>query len=193
MFTEGEHMSQTSSKKLKEIVMSLDLPEDVTVSVKDGKVSVSGPLGTLKEDLSHMGISIWAEKGKFYARAEGSNRRLKAMVGTCLAKVRNMVIGVTKGYKYKLKIVASHFPMSVKVSGKTVMIENFLGERQPRRVEVVGDAKVKVEGDDVIVYGTDKYSVGQTAANIEKATRIKAKDPRKFLDGIYIYEKSLGM
>ncbi|HDD40325.1 MAG TPA: 50S ribosomal protein L6, partial [Nitrososphaeria archaeon] len=50
----------------------------------------------------------------------------------------------------------------------------------------------EVRGDDVIVKGIDKQAVGQTAANIEQATKIRRKDLRKFLDGIYIYEKKVG-
>jgi large subunit ribosomal protein L6 len=43
------------------------------------------------------------------------------------------------------------------------------------------------------VKGVDKEAVGQTAANIEQATKVRRKDPRKFLDGIYIYEKRIGI
>jgi large subunit ribosomal protein L6 len=104
-----------------------------------------------------------------------------------------MITGVKKGFTYKLKIVFSHFPISVKVQGNTVLIENFTGERNPRRAKIVGDAKVKVVGDDVIVQGINLEDVSQTAANIEQATKVRRKDPRVFLDGIYLYEKSEGM
>ena len=53
--------------------------------------------------------------------------------------------------------------------------------------------KVEVTKEDVIVKGIDIEAVGQTAANIEQATKIKEKDLRVFLDGIYIYEKQVGM
>ena len=53
--------------------------------------------------------------------------------------------------------------------------------------------KVKVSGDDVIVQGINIEEVSQTAANIEQATKIKNRDPRRFLDGIYVYEKLEGL
>ncbi|MEM2500147.1 MAG: 50S ribosomal protein L6, partial [Candidatus Bathyarchaeia archaeon] len=93
----------------------------------------------------------------------------------------------------KLKIVYAHFPISVKVSGDKVLIENFMGERAPRIAKIVGNTKIIVKGDDVIVQGINLEEVSQTAANIEQATRIKERDPRRFLDGIYVYEKLEGL
>ena len=104
-----------------------------------------------------------------------------------------MITGVTKGYQYKLKIVFSHFPISVKLQDKSVLIENFTGERRPRRIKLVGSVKVKIEPDDIIVEGANLEEVSQTAANIEQATRVRNKDPRVFLDGIYVYERNEGM
>ena len=104
-----------------------------------------------------------------------------------------MITGVTKGYQYKLKIVFSHFPISVKLQDKSVLIENFTGERRPRRIKLIGNVKVKIEPDDIIVEGANLEEVSQTAANIEQATRVRNKDPRVFLDGIYVYERNEGM
>jgi large subunit ribosomal protein L6 len=104
-----------------------------------------------------------------------------------------MITGVTKGYQYKLKIVFSHFPISVKLQDKSVLIENFTGERRPRRIKLIGSVKVKIEPDDIIVEGSNLEEVSQTAANIEQATRVRNKDPRVFLDGIYVYERNEGM
>jgi large subunit ribosomal protein L6 len=52
---------------------------------------------------------------------------------------------------------------------------------------------VKVKGDDIIVQGISLEDVSQTAANIQNATRIRSKDPRVFLDGIYVFEKLEGI
>jgi large subunit ribosomal protein L6 len=104
-----------------------------------------------------------------------------------------MITGVEKGFTYKLKIVFSHFPVSVKVQDKTVLIENFTGERRERKVKIIGDVQVEVQSEDVIVSGINLENVSQTAANIEQATKVKNKDPRVFLDGIYVYERNEGM
>jgi large subunit ribosomal protein L6 len=104
-----------------------------------------------------------------------------------------MITGVQKGFTYKLKIVFSHFPITVKVQGKNVIIENFTGERRGRSVKVQGDVKVTILPDDIIIQGTNLEDVSQTAAKIEQATRVRNKDPRVFLDGLYVFEKLEGM
>jgi len=174
-------------------IKTVEIPEEVEVEVEGRKVTVKGPLGTLTKDFSHAPISIKTEDRKVVVETLWPKKKERALVGTIAAHIKNMIIGVTKGFTYKLKIVFSHFPISVKVEGDKVVIENFLGERGKRIAKIIGNAKVRVEKDDVIVQGIDIESVGQTAANIEKATRIKDKDPRVFLDGIYIYEKKIGM
>ncbi len=111
------------------------------------------------------------------------------MLETIKAHINNMITGVTKGFTYKMKIVYAHFPMTVKVQGDKVIIENFLGERHPRKAKILGDTKVQVKGDEVHITGIDKEDVGQTMANIEQATKIKRRDPRVFQDGIYLISK----
>jgi large subunit ribosomal protein L6 len=106
--------------------------------------------------------------------------------------INNMITGVTKGFTYKLKVAFAHFPITVKVKGDEVHVENFYGERAPRVAKIVGNCKIEVEEDDVIVKGVSIDDVGQTAANIEQATTVKRKDQRVFLDGVYIYEKRRG-
>jgi large subunit ribosomal protein L6 len=104
-----------------------------------------------------------------------------------------MIKGVEKGYTYKLKIIFAHFPISVKVRGKEVHVENFFGERSARMSRIIGDAtKVSVVGEDVVIQGPSLEDVSQTAANIEQSTKIKGKDQRVFLDGLYIYSKEEG-
>jgi large subunit ribosomal protein L6 len=90
-------------------------------------------------------------------------------------------------------MVFAHFPMSVKVNNTTVMIENFTGERNPRKAKIMGNVQVKVQSEDIFIKGINLEDVSQTAANIEQATKVKKKDPRVFLDGIYVYERSEGM
>jgi len=113
------------------------------------------------------------------------------MLGTAAAHIRNMLKGVTDGYRYELKSVYAHFPVTIKAyeKNKEVRIENFTGEKTPRHAKILENVKVTVKGEDVIVEGSSLASVSQTAANIQNATKIKKKDLRVFLDGIYISGK----
>jgi large subunit ribosomal protein L6 len=105
-----------------------------------------------------------------------------------------MVKGVEKGYTYKVKIIFAHFPIAVKVKGKEVHVENFFGERSARTAKIQGDAtKVEVQGEDVVVKGPSLEDVSQTAAHLEQSTKIKDKDQRVFLDGLYVYSREEGM
>jgi len=174
---------------------TMPIPEGVQLSIDGRKIKATGPRGTLEEDFSHLPVHFEVEKGTLRVYSRWARKREVALVGTALAHVRNMVRGITSGYTYKLKIVYAHFPVTVKVQEKErrLAIENFTGEKTPRIVKIIGTAKVKVVGDELHVQGSNLADVSQTAANIQTATRIRDKDQRVFLDGIYIFEKSEGM
>lgn len=171
----------------------IEVPDGVHVRIDGRSVAVTGDKGTLSRDFSESPISLQLEDKKITVRANWPRKKEAALVGTVAALVESMIKGVTKGFTYKLKIVFSHFPISVKVKDNVVSIENFTGERSPRFTKIVGNSKVIVKEDDVLVQGIALEDVSQTAANIERATKVKSKDPRVFLDGIFIYEKKEGM
>ena len=179
--------------RLPEISKTIQGPDGVDVSLAGKKVTVKGNKGTLTRDFSFVPISIEANGKTIRVWAKWPRKKEAALVGTIYSHIQNMISGASKGFSYKLKIVFSHFPISVKVQGKTVLIENFTGERRARRVKMLGDVQVKVQTEDIIVQGINLEDVSQTAANIEQATKVKNKDPRVFLDGIYVFERSEGM
>jgi len=166
----------------------IPIPDGVDVTI-DGGVTVKGPKGELSRKFNHSEISMAVEDDKVVLEVKFPKKKDKAMIGTVRAHISNMITGVTEGFRYRMKIVYAHFPMSVKVAGDKVVIENFLGERHPRTARIAGDTKVQVKGDEVEITGIDKEYVGQTMANIEQATRIKGRDPRVFQDGIYLVSK----
>ena len=173
-------------------VAEVEVPREARVTVNGLRVTVEGPKGKLDRDFSHAkGVSIRQNENRVVVEVFNADRRKKALVGTIAAHIRNMITGVTKGYRYKLKIVFSHFPISVEVKGNQVIIKNFLGEKAPRRANILEGVSVKVVDRDIIVEGIDIEKVGQTAANIELATKIGEFDRRVFMDGIYIYERGV--
>ncbi|MGC9059283.1 MAG: 50S ribosomal protein L6 [Candidatus Aenigmatarchaeota archaeon] len=171
-------------------VKEVKIPNEVNIEIKDNKVKVSGPKGTLEKSfIIPKDIKVEIVENKVRVSTENEKRKIKAIAGTIAAHIRNMIEGVTKGYVYKLKIIYSHFPVTVKVEKDRVIIQNFLGERKPREAKIVGDVKVEVKGQEIFVSGIDIDAVGQTAGNIEQATRIVGKDRRVFQDGIFIVSK----
>ena len=65
-----------------------------------------------------------------------------------------------------------------------------MGEKIPRLAKISPGVDVKIEGDMITVSGFDREKVGQSAANIELATRRPGFDKRIFQDGCYIVSKS---
>jgi len=173
----------------------VEIPEGVTVEISDRKVKASGPKGTLEEDLSHLPCTMEVERGQVRVRSSWPRKADIAMAGTAAARIRNMLKGVKAGFTFKMKVVHAHFPVTLKVNDKErkLLIENFTGEKTPRIARIVGDSKVKAAGDEVVIQGISLQDVSQTAANIEQSTKIKDKDQRVFLDGIYLFERKEGM
>lgn len=176
-----------------EVSETIQIPDDAEITIEEKKVTVKGAKGVLTRDFSYAPISMELQGKTIRIWANWPRKKEAALVGTVCSHIKNMITGVRKGFTCKLKIVFSHFPISVKIQNKTVLIENFTGERSPRKAKIMGDAKVKVLSEDIIVQGINLEDVNQTAANIEQATKVKRKDPRVFLDGIYVYERSEGM
>ena len=170
----------------------VEIPDGVTIELKGKIVDVKGEKGQLSRDFSQSPVLIEKDGSEIRVKALRSRRKETALVGTIFSHIQNMIKGVTKGYTYKLKIVYAHFPISVKVEGDKILIENFIGERNPRIAKIVGDTKIAVKDDDIFVQGIAIENVSQTAANMEQATKVRKRDPRKFLDGIYVYEKVEG-
>jgi large subunit ribosomal protein L6 len=172
---------------------TIQIPKEVTVTLHEKTIDVTGDKGHLKKDFSQTPVAIRIKGDEVIISALRSRRKESALVGTVSSHVNNMIKGVTKGFTYKLKIIFSHFPISVKIQENRVLIENFIGERNPRKANIIGDTTVTVKGDDIIIQGANIEDVSQTAANIEQATVVRKRDTRKFLDGIYVYSKEEGM
>lgn len=170
----------------------IEIPENISVTIEDNKIKIKGPKGLIEKDLSHIkGINITISKDKIILETTFANRRKKALFYTIVSHLQNMIRGVISGYRYYLKIIYTHFPISVKIQGNEVHITNLIGEKNIRRVKIEEGVKVSVKGDEIVVEGVDIEKVALTAAKIEQTTKIRGFDRRVFADGIYIYKKEI--
>ncbi|MFB6353993.1 MAG: 50S ribosomal protein L6 [Halobacteriales archaeon] len=169
--------------------IELDIPDDVDATADQLELTVEGPNGSVTRRLWYPDVSVTVEGDAVVIEAEEADQQTQATMGTFESHVRNLFHGVTEGWEYEMQVLYAHFPMQVRVEGDEVVIENFLGERAPRRTTVHGDTEVEVDGETVRLRGPDKEAVGQTAADIEQLTRINDKDTRVFQDGVYITRK----
>lgn len=169
------------------------IPENVNVTKEKNTIIVEGKNGKISKDFTKIPITLVFENNKIIIHPPGQRRKDLALINTVKSIISSMIKGVETGFTYKLKIIFSHFPISVKVKDKKVIVENYFGERSMRISKIVGLTQVVVTGEDVIVKGPSLEDVSQTATNIESSTKIKNKDQRVFLDGVYLYAKEDGM
>ena len=98
----------------------LEIPEGVEINVKAREVSVKGKLGTLRKSFKHIPFEMYKEKNKNNKNAVKfrmwlQKKKRNAVLGTARSIIRNMVNGVTKGYKFKMVLAYSHFPIVANV------------------------------------------------------------------------------
>lgn len=176
-----------TSKKM--LIITISIPNGIDASIQERIITVHGQLGTITKRLCHPLISISRSQAGIQIKAKGNTKREKRILNTFRAHIKNMIHGVKEGYQYKLKVCSSHFPMSISQENDYLIIKNFFGERKPRKAKLLEGTKAIIDGQEIIIKGIDKEAVGQTSANIEKATRRPGFDRRVFQDGIYIYGK----
>ena len=182
-----------STKQIKKHEATVEIPKDVKVNLKSNILHVEGPLGKTYKNFKKIPVSIDINDNKIILKSTGTRKKHYAILNTARSLIQTLCEGIVTGYTLKMKIVYSHFPITIKTEGKKVLIENFQGEKAPRVAKIWGETKVIPKTDDIIITGSVLTDVTQTAAEIELKTKIKNKDHRVFLDGIYRYSKSEGI
>ncbi|KAG7096838.1 hypothetical protein E1B28_004247 [Marasmius oreades] len=176
----------------------LDIPQNVDVSIKARLITVTGHRGTLTKNVRHINMDIRLIKGKTskvtLAVWQGGRKHV-ACLRTIKSLILNMIKGVTKGFQYKMRAVYAHFPINciIQENGRKLEIRNFLGEKTVRHVDMLNGVTVsesKAQKDELIIEGNDIDNVSQSAASIQGICRVRNKDIRKFLDGIYVSSKA---
>ena len=179
--------------KLDHVSHEINLAEGSSSSIAGDVVTVSNEGKSLSREFRHPKVTVRQGDSSLVVFCDLPRRADKAIAGTWAAHLRNMVKGLEEGFEYKLRAVYSHFPMTLKVEGNRMKINNLFGEKVPRVAKLPwspSEVEVKVENKtEVTVKGSDREKVGQTAANIERACRIRNRDRRVFQDGIYITSK----
>ena len=168
---------------------ALEIPDDVSAEMDHLELTVEGPQGSVTRRLWYPDVSVDIDGDELVIESDEDDAKTRATVGTFESHVENMFHGVTEGWEYEMEIFYSHFPMQVRAEGDEVVIENFLGEKAPRKTPIHGDTDVDVDGEEITLSGPSIEDVGQTAADIEQLTRVTDKDVRVFQDGVYITQK----
>jgi len=175
--------------KIPELKEQINIPENVNITLENNTLTVNGEKGSISRVFFHPNINMKINGNVIEIICKNARKKDKALAGTFVAHTKNMIKGASEGFEYQMKTVFSHFPIKTSVEGNEFVIQNFLGERAPRKAKILEGITVEAKGDDIIVQGIDKEKVGQTVANIERATKVKKRDIRVFQDGIYRVSK----
>ena len=149
----------------------IDLPAGVTVTVNAALVTVKGAKGELKLPLG-AGISVSQENKQIAVKFVGDDA-VRMRAGATRAHLANMVQGVTKGYERKLELVGVGY--RAQVQGKSLNLT--LGFSHPVSYPVPEGITIETPSQtEIIIKGTDRQRVGQTAAEIRD---IRPPEPYK--------------
>ena len=176
-------------KMNKDLMRELEIVDGVEISVNGNEFVVKGNGKELKRSFDIGKIKANVKDGKVVLVAKGASKREAKMMGTIWAHLKNMIKGIGEDFVYELEICHVHFPMNVKAEGSKIVIKSFLGETTVREAKVLDGVKVDIKGNRIIVSSYDIEMAGQTAANLEKATKLTGRDRRIFQDGIFITKK----
>mgnify|MGYP001614295277 FL=1 len=176
----------------RKILEKISIPEGVSCQYENKLLKCSKGSLSLERKIIAPITKIKIENSEIIFEFNSGNKNNRKMIMTNIAHIKNIFKGLQEPFIYKLEVVNVHFPMTLKVEGAQLAVSNFLGEKKPRRAEILHDVEVEVKGHEITVSSPDREAAGQTAANFEKATKLKGRDRRIFQDGVYITEKPGG-
>jgi large subunit ribosomal protein L6 len=150
----------------------IEVPSGVNVTIEPGRVSVSGPLGSLQQVVPQR-MNITQEEGTVLVTRPTERGEDRALHGLTRTLVANMVEGVTKGFEKKLEIQGVGYRAALKGSDLELSVGYSHTVTIKPRTGISFDVPVPTQ---IVVKGTDKQQVGQTAAEIRK---VRPPEPYK--------------
>ena len=149
----------------------VDLPQGVTATIGADQVTVKGAKGSLSLALQH-GITV-VQKDKHLEVQPGATEGAQALAGAARAHLANMVAGVSKGYEKKLELVGVGYRAAVqgKALNLTLGYSHAIVYPIPEGISIETPSQT-----EILVKGTDRQRVGQTASEIRA---FRAPEPYK--------------
>ena len=150
--------------------LPISIPAGVTVTQKDGIVSVKGPKGELSQKVDSSIIVKIAEGEITFEIDENSPVNVKqkqAFHGLYRSLVNNMVVGVSAGYTKTLELVG----VGYRVSNQGNLVEFTLGYTHPIFIQLLKEVKVETKSERnqnpiIILESCDKALIGLICAKI---------------------------
>ncbi len=142
----------------------INVPDNVTIDIKDRVIAVKGPLGEDSLEVLE-GVTISVNDKVITIGTESDDKQLAAYQGLFRSLINNMVVGTSQGFEKDLEIIGVGYRANQQ--GENIQFQ--LGYSHPILFEAPADIKLEaVEATKVKVKGINKQAVGQVAANIRK-------------------------
>ena len=174
----------------------INIPDGVTVECKARVVTVKGPRGTVTKNLKHVKVELNVDKKEkcVVVSIYMNTYKQSAIIYTVCSHIRNMINGVTQGFRYKMHEAHKHFPIDLQLEGNAVKIIKFIGQRDVKVIplpEGVTCTKNPKDAGELWFEGNDVDKVALTCSKVFQSCKVKNKDVRKFLDGVFTSDKGL--
>ena len=150
----------------------IEIPSGVTVAIDPGRVAVTGPLGSLQQQVPQR-MQIAQEDGQVLVTRPTERGEDRALHGLTRTLIANMVEGVTKGFEKRLEIQGVGYRAALAGSNLELQVGYSHPVRITPREGISFDVPVPTQ---IVVRGIDKQIVGQTAAEIRK---VRPPEPYK--------------
>ncbi|HLK36792.1 MAG TPA: 50S ribosomal protein L6 [Polyangiaceae bacterium] len=141
------------------------LPKGVAATVRERTIEIKGPKGTLSRALPP-GVTAKVEGGAVLIAPTVEGRDGARLQGLAWSLVGGMVVGVSEGYTKTLQLVGTGYRAELK--GQILNLS--LGFSHPVAFPLPKGVKCEIPGDSkgtiLILTGSDKEEMGQTAAKI---------------------------
>ncbi len=167
----------------------IDLPAGISCAYKNGVLKCSKGSKSIERKLILPQTELKIHGNEIVIECAKGNKNHYKVIKSAVAHLNNVITGLEESFVYKLESCNVHFPMTLKVDKGSLAITNFLGEKNPRHAVILPNVDVEVKGSIITITSHDREAAGQTAANMEKATKIRARDRRIYQDGIFITSK----
>ncbi|MFH1290143.1 MAG: 50S ribosomal protein L6 [Nanoarchaeota archaeon] len=173
----------------KQMSEKIEIPEGVSCSYESGKLTCRKDSAELSREIKIPQTQVKVGNNEIVLQCGKGSKNQYKIIKSNIAHIKNMFLGLQDKFVYELEAVSVHFPMTLKAEGDKLTIGNFLGEKTPRHAKILANVEVEIKGQKIKVSSSDREAAGQTAANLEKAAKLKGRDRRIFQDGIFIVEK----
>ena len=146
----------------------IEIPDEVEADIKDGVVTIKGPLGELFQPIPD-GVSATVDQGQVIFTRATQQKKHRALHGLVRALVANMVTGVVQGFEKRLEYQGVGY--RAQMQGKSLRL--YVGFSHEVVIEPLEGVEIEIsDNDQIVVRGTDKQVVGQMAADIRAVKRV---------------------